>query len=106
MQDLSATWLYPIILIGGALQACGPPMNGVLRNALTNPWLASLVSFLPVIAFLSVVLLCMPRPMPTVEGIAAMPWWAPLGGLIGAVAVVVGLMFVNQVGAGMLAGLT
>jgi transporter family-2 protein len=35
-----------------------------------------------------------------------MPWWAPLGGLVGAVAVVVGLMFVNKVGAGTLAGLT
>src|ERR1700722_261692 len=106
MQDLSAAWLYPLIIVAGALQACGPPMNGALRNALTNPWLASLVSFLPVIAFLGVVLLCMPRPMPTVDGIAAKAWWAPLGGLIGAVAVVVGLLFVNQVGAGTLAGLT
>lgn len=42
MQELSAAWLYPIILIGGALQAWGPPMNGALRNSLTNPWLASL----------------------------------------------------------------
>jgi transporter family-2 protein len=44
--------------------------------------------------------------MPTAEGIAAMPWWAPLGGLIGAFAVVAGLLFVNQVGAGTLGGLT
>jgi hypothetical protein len=40
MQDLSAAWLYPIILVAGALQAWGPPMNGALRNSLTNPWLA------------------------------------------------------------------
>ena len=40
MQQISVAWLYPIILIGGALQAWGPPMNGALRNALTNPWLA------------------------------------------------------------------
>jgi bacterial/archaeal transporter family-2 protein len=50
MQGIGAAWLYPIILIAGALQAWGPPMNGALRNALANPWLASLVSFLPVIA--------------------------------------------------------
>jgi len=106
MQGLNSLWLYPLIIVAGALQACGPPMNGALRQALANPWLASLVSFLPVVAFLGVVLLCAPRPMPTVEGIAAMPWWAPLGGLIGAVAVVVGLLFVHQVGAGTLAGLT
>jgi transporter family-2 protein len=106
MQGIGGFWLYPIILVAGALQAWGPPMNGALRNALANPWLASLVSFLPIVAFLGCVFLCAPRPMPTAEGVAGMPWWAPLGGLVGAFAVVVGLIFVNQVGAGALAGLT
>jgi bacterial/archaeal transporter family-2 protein len=106
MQSIGAVWLYPIILIAGALQAWGPPMNGALRNALTNPWLASLISFLPVIALLVCIFLCLPRPLPTAEGIAAMPWWAPLGGLIGAFAVIAGLLFVSQVGAGAFAGLT
>jgi transporter family-2 protein len=106
MDGISGAWLYPIILVAGALQAWGPPMNGALRNSLTNPWLASVVSFLPVVALLSCVFLCLPRPLPTAEGLNAMPWWAPLGGLIGAVAVVVGLLFVSKVGAGALAGLT
>lgn len=103
---MSSTWLYPLILTAGALQAWGPPMNGALRNALTNPWLASLVSFLPIVAFLMVVSVCVPRPLPTVEGVGMMPWWAPLGGLIGAFAVVSGLLFVDKVGAGAFAGLT
>jgi transporter family-2 protein len=106
MQTLNAAWLYPLILVAGALQAWGPPMNGVLRNALSNPWLASLVSFLPIVAFLGVLLLCAPRPLPTLDGVTGMPWWAPLGGLVGAFAVVAGLLFVNQVGAGPFAGLT
>ena len=106
MQTLGAAWLYPIILVAGALQAWGPPMNGALRNALTNPWLASLVSFLPVVACLSCLLICLPRPLPTIEGVGAMPWWAPLGGLVGAFAVVAGLLFVDKVGAGAFAGLT
>jgi transporter family-2 protein len=41
-----------------------------------------------------------------VEGISAMPWWAPLGGVIGAFAVIAGLLFVSKVGAGAFAGLT
>jgi bacterial/archaeal transporter family-2 protein len=77
-----------------------------LRNALTNPWLASIVSFIPVIALLAVLWLCQPRPMPTIEGISSMPWWAPLGGVVGAFAVIAGLLFVDKVGAGALAGLT
>jgi transporter family-2 protein len=106
MNNLSATWLYPVILVAGALQAWGPPMNNALKNALVNPWLASLVSFLPIIAFLGVVWLCVPRPMPVAESLNQMPWWAPLGGLVGAFAVVAGLLFVGKVGAGAFAGLT
>jgi bacterial/archaeal transporter family-2 protein len=106
MQEISAAWLYPFILIAGALQAWGPPMNGALRDALTNPWLASLISFLPIVAFLMCLLFCLPYPLPTQEGLKAMPWWAPLGGFVGAFAVVAGLLFVNRVGAGAFAGLT
>jgi bacterial/archaeal transporter family-2 protein len=106
MDNLSAAWLYPIILIAGALQAWGPPMNNALKKALVNPWLASLVSFLPIVAFLGVVLMCLPRPLPSGESLTQMPWWAPLGGLVGAFAVVAGLLFVGKVGAGAFAGLT
>ena len=42
----------------------------------------------------------------TRKGLAAMPWWAPLGGVVGAFAVIAGLLFVGKVGAGAFAGLT
>jgi bacterial/archaeal transporter family-2 protein len=106
MDNIKAAWLYPIILAAGALQAWGPPMNSALKKALVNPWLSSFVSFVPIVAFLLVLLLCLPRPLPTMEGVSQMPWWAPLGGLIGAFAVVAGLMFVSKVGAGAFAGMT
>ena len=106
MQSIGAAWLYPLILVAGALQAWGPPMNGALRNALVNPWLASLVSFLPIIALLGVLCVCAPRPLPTAQGLEGMPWWAPLGGLVGSFAVIAGLLFVTKVGAGAFAGLT
>lgn len=106
MDNIRAAWLYPLILAAGALQAWGPPMNSALRKALVNPWLSSFVSFLPIVAFLLVLVLCIPRPMPTADGVSQMPWWAPLGGLLGAFAVVAGLLFVSKVGAGAFAGLT
>lgn len=106
MQNISPVWLYPIILICGALQAWGPPMNNALRIAMANPWLASLASFLPIIALLGVLFVCLPLPLPAAEGLEAMPWWAPLGGLVGAFAVIAGLLFVGQVGAAAFGGLT
>jgi transporter family-2 protein len=81
-------------------------MNNALRRALVNPWLSSLISFVPIVALLLVLVLCLPRPLPTFQAVSQMPWWAPLGGLIGAFAVVAGLMFVSKVGAGAFAGLT
>jgi transporter family-2 protein len=106
MSGISAFWLYPIIVVAGLLQAMGPPMNGALRTSLVNPWIATLVSFTLIIALFLIVAAVFPRPLPTAEGLEKMPWWAPLGGIIGAFAVVTGLLFVDKVGAGPFAALT
>ena len=106
MERISPMMLYPLILACGVLQAWGPPMNGALRNALTNPWLATLISFVPISFLFAAAWFCIPSSLPTVQGINQMPWWAPLGGIIGSFAVVAGLLFVDKVGAGAFAGLT
>jgi len=59
MDNISAAGSTLSFVIAGVLQAWGPPMNNALKNALVNPWLGSLVSFLPVVAFLGVVALCL-----------------------------------------------
>lgn len=81
-------------------------MNGALGRSPGNPWLASTVSFLPIVALLSVAFLCLPRPLPIAAGVSSMSWWAPLGGLVGSLAVICGLLFVDKIGAGSFAGLT
>jgi transporter family-2 protein len=105
MQSASF-WLFPFIAAAGALQAIGVPMNAVLRSSLINPWLASLVSFGLIVAVFLVIAAVFPRPFPNASAIAAMPWWAPLGGIVGAFAVVAGLLFVDRVGAGPFAAFT
>ncbi|MDQ2803301.1 MAG: DMT family transporter [Pseudomonadota bacterium] len=100
------TLIYPIIIVAGVLQALGPPMNGVLYRALVNPWLATLVSFALVVAFFLFVAVMIPKPLPTPQAVASMPWWAPLGGIAGAFAVAAGLLFVDKIGAGPYAALT
>lgn len=106
MASLSIAWLFPVIAAAGVLQAMGPPMNAVLRTSLVNPWLATLVSFALIVALFSVVAAVLIRPLPTAEAVATMPWWAPLGGIIGAFAVVTGLLFIDRVGAGPYAAFT
>ena len=97
--------LYPFILVAGGLQAAGNSMNARLRVALVNPWLAAIVSFSLIVFVFATLFLVMPAPLPSLADLGAMPWWAPLGGLAGAVAVFGGLAFVDKVGAGPFNGL-
>jgi len=105
MSFMNSIWVFPLIIVAGALQAMGNSMNAQLRNSLTNPWLASSVSFALILAFFICAFAINPRPLPTVEGISTMPWWAPIGGLAGAVAVYLGLTMVDKIGAGPFNGL-
>ena len=92
--------LYPFILVAGVLQAAGNSMNARLRVALVNSWLAATVSFGLIVFVFATLFLVMPVPLPTLQSLGDMPWWAPLGGLAGAVAVFGGLALVDKVGAG------
>ncbi|KMO28085.1 hypothetical protein VP06_28700 [Methylobacterium aquaticum] len=101
-----AALLYPFILVAGALQALGNAMNAQLRGHMVNPWLAATVSFLPIVFVFVTLFLVMPTPLPSLDTLGKMPWYAPLGGLAGAVAVFGGLAFIDKVGAGPFNGLT
>ena len=103
---MNAGWMFPFIILGGALQSCGAAMNGQLNKSVVNPWLASAVSFALITFFFVGAFLIMPHPLPTTKDLATLPWWAVLGGLVGAVQVYAGLTLVNKVGAGPFVGFT
>lgn len=103
---MNGGWMIPFIILGGALQTCGAAMNGQLNKSLVNPWLASAVSFALITFFFIGTFLMIPHPLPTSKDLASMPWWAVIGGLVGAVQVFAGLTLVNRVGAGPFIGLT
>jgi transporter family-2 protein len=102
---LNPILLYPFILVAGALQAAGNSMNARLRVGLVNPWLAAAVSFSLIVFVFVTLFLVMPTPLPGLSDLETMPWWAPLGGIAGAVAVFGGLVLVDKVGAGPFNGL-
>jgi transporter family-2 protein len=99
-------WIIPFIILGGALQSCGAAMNGQLNKSLVNPWLASAVSFALITFFFTGLFFILPHPLPTTKDLAGVPWWAVIGGLVGAVQVYAGLTLVNKVGAGPFVGMT
>lgn len=99
-------WIIPFIILGGALQAAGAAMNGQLKNSLVNPYLASTVSFALITFFFAGLFLIIPHPLPTKADVLGMPWWAAVGGLVGAVQVYAGLTQVQKVGAGPFMGFT
>ena len=103
---MNASWIIPFIIVGGALQTCGAAMNGQLNKHMINPWLASAVSFALITFFFIAAFLLMPHPLPTADDITSMPWWAVIGGLVGAVQVYAGLTLVNKVGTGPFMGFT
>jgi transporter family-2 protein len=94
------TSIYLFIIVGGVLQAMGSAMNAQLYRSLQNPWLASLVSFSMIVGFFVCAFAVLHTPLPGVKDVLQMPWWAPLSGLVGAVAVYAGLVLVGKVGAG------
>lgn len=97
---MNAGWIVPFIIVGGALQTCGAAMNGQLNKSFVNPYLASAVSFLIITFFFLAIFFAVPHPLPTVQNLRDMPWWAVFGGLVGAVQVFAGLTLVQRVGAG------
>ncbi len=103
---MNAGWIVPFIVLGGALQTCGAAMNGQLYKHLINPWLASAVSFALITIFFIAAFMILPKPLPNARDVASMPWWAVIGGLVGAVQVYAGLTLVNKVGAGAFIGIT
>jgi bacterial/archaeal transporter family-2 protein len=103
---MKAEWILPLIILGGVLQSAGAAMNGQLKQSLINPYLASAVSFALITFFFTALFFIMPHPLPTMSNLASMPWWAPIGGLVGALQVYMGLTQVNRVGAGLFTGVT
>lgn len=103
---MTAGWIIPFIILGGLLQSTGAAMNGQLKQSLINPYLASAVSFALITFLFAALFFIMPHPLPTMSNLASMPWWAPLGGLVGALQVYMGLTQVNKVGTGLFTGVT
>jgi transporter family-2 protein len=73
-------------------------MNTKLRTVLQNANSAALVSFLVGTAGLVLLLVVTRAPMPARDTLAAVPWWAWFGGLMGAFYIAISTIVASQLG--------
>ncbi|MXQ12678.1 EamA-like transporter family protein [Microvirga makkahensis] len=97
---MNLSLLLPLsgILIGGVFLSSQAPINAALARALGDPLLAACISF--GIGFVILAAVSAFRGvLPTGSAIASAPWWAWLGGVLGAFYVAIVIWGVPQLGA-------
>lgn len=85
--------------LAGALLPVQALINARIGAQFSGPMLGALVNFLVGTLALSVALIAMRAPMPALAQITSAPWWAWLGGLMGAFFVVTATLTVHKLGA-------
>jgi transporter family-2 protein len=101
MRGLS--WVLGIVAGFGLTVQVG--MNSQLRKVLQSPNTAALISFLVGTLALIAFILVVRTPLPDRAALAAVPWWAWLGGLLGAFYVASSTVVAVELGATTLLGL-
>ena len=74
-------------------------VNARLRGALGSPNWAALISYAGGTLVMALVVLAARDPLPTLAAVVRSPWWAWLGGLFGAVYVVIIILLLPRLGA-------
>lgn len=98
--------LYGLVLLAGIANAIQPGMNGALAKAFPQPLTAGLVVGLGTALTILVVGFATGRlQWPAPGQVAALPWWAWLGGVLGGGVVACQLLIARQIGAASFLGL-
>jgi transporter family-2 protein len=103
---MNIPWLFfAIALLVGALITVQTGSNARLKEAFGEALPAVIVSSSLGIALLVAVTLASRTPWPSLSSLAAAPWWAWLGGALGAVYAVATVLLARELGAATLTAL-
>jgi transporter family-2 protein len=92
-------------LLGGAVLPVQAAVNARLGGALGNRSLAAFISFLIGMVGLAVYILLSRGSMPSSEAVRSAPWWAWIGGFLGALYVTIVIIAAPRIGVATLTGL-
>ena len=99
-------WLLTLLALGAGISvATQQVLNGNLRTALNSPAWAGFVSYLGGLATMAVLLVVAREPVPSWKLIAATPWWAWSGGILGGVFIMLMILLLPSLGAATLLAL-
>ena len=91
---------FALLAVGaGVCIALQPPANSRLRESLGHPLSATAVSVLGTTLTVLVAVLILRPPVPTAADAGKAPWWAWMGGPIGALFVLAGATLIRHLGA-------
>jgi len=103
VSNLGIYLLLPISILIGVSMASQAGVNSQLRLALSNPIQAAFISFLVGTIILGLVALAQGEPWFKANSVATIPWWAWLGGLLGAFNIAMSIFLAPKLGALVLA---
>lgn len=103
MSNLGGYLLLPICLLIGFSLASQAGVNSQLRQALTNPIQAAFISFLFGTIILGIIALIQGDSWFKPNALATIPWWAWLGGVLGAFNIAMSIFLAPKLGALVLA---
>ena len=100
-------WLAIVFaLLAGAANPFQAGTNAELKTQLSQPLWATVWVYATGLLGVLLVQLFARQPLPAAQHVHAVPWWAWTGGLISILATFAGLMFAQQLGAGVFTGIT
>jgi transporter family-2 protein len=91
--------LLGLVLVAGTLVAAQAGVNAQLARRLGDPVMAAFVSFAVGTLALGLVVLARRPALPGAAALAGVPWWAWVGGLLGAFFVTVAVVAAPRIGA-------
>ncbi|MDQ7031651.1 MAG: DMT family transporter [Desulfonauticus sp.] len=97
---MKGNFIYLLLgIIAGFVVSAQPGMNSVLDRKLGGPIIASTISFLVGSIALILLIMVLRISLPDWTSIKSVPWWAWLGGLLGAFFVIITVILAPKVGA-------
>jgi len=99
-------WLSLILAFSaGAVLPLQAGINSQLRTYTGSPLIAAFISFLVGTLLLFAMALVLRLPWPSLPVLAQAPWWAWLGGLLGAILVFLAIVLAEELGAAVMVAL-